>query len=69
MAHAPIEALCKELGIEWNCVEHEPIKTVEEGLSLGLGQKLGGAVFAKNLFLKDKKAGIYLLTVAVMPML
>jgi len=58
------EAKCKasfaELSIEWNVLEHAPVMTVEEGLAC-TGSL--GCSFAKNLFVKDKKAGLFLITV------
>lgn len=47
-----------ELGIATTTVEHPPLRTIEE--SRRLRGKLAGA-HAKNLFLKDKKGGYWLL--------
>ena len=55
------KAAFSELGIAFESASHEPVTTVEAGLAA-----VGGldCVFAKNLFVKDKKAGCFLLTVA-----
>ena len=50
-----------EQSIPWSCVEHEPVLTVDAGLK-AVGSS--GGSFAKNLFVKDKKAGLFLLTAA-----
>lgn len=47
------------LGVETETVEHPPLHTVEESQSLR-GQIPGG--HSKNLFVKDKKSRLYLLT-------
>lgn len=47
-----------ELGIATTTVEHPPLRTIED--SRRLRGKLAGA-HAKNLFLKDKKGGYWLL--------
>ena len=61
MAEAKVKAAFSELGIAFESASHEPVTTVEAGLAA-----VGGldCVFAKNLFVKDKKAGCFLLTVA-----
>ena len=61
MAEAKVKAAFSELGIAFEAASHEPVTTVEAGLAA-----VGGldCVFAKNLFVKDKKAGCFLLTVA-----
>ena len=51
-------SLLAELGIETNTIEHPPLRTVEEAQRLR-GHIEGGHV--KNLFLKDKKKGYFLL--------
>lgn len=53
--------LLKELKIEYSCIDHEPVYTVEEAQSLS---KLVPAGF-KNLFLKDKASDRYY--IAIMP--
>ena len=57
-------AACKEAfdseSIPWEVLQHEPVATVEAGLE-AVGAL--GCSFAKNLFVKDKKAGLFLLTV------
>jgi hypothetical protein len=55
-----VKALCAELSIPWECLEHEPVTTVEAGLEAVASLK---CAFAKNLFVKDKKHGLFLLTV------
>ena len=47
------------LTIPWECIDHAPVLTVEEGL---MAADSTGASFAKNLFVKDKKAGLFLIT-------
>jgi prolyl-tRNA synthetase len=58
-AQAAVKKSFDGLSIPWECVEHEPVLTVEAGL-----KEVGalGCAFAKNLFVKDKKAGLFLLT-------
>ncbi len=54
---AALYARLKELGIGWKTYEHVPVFTVDES------QKLRGVVpglHTKNLFLKDKKDGLWL---------
>jgi Ala-tRNA(Pro) deacylase len=50
----------KELGIESHTIDHEPVFTVEESQGLR-GQLPGGHV--KNLFLRNKKEEMWLVTV------
>jgi len=57
-----VKAAFADLKIPWECVEHAPIEKVEQGLELAAIKGLGCS-FAKNLFIKDKKAGLYLLVV------
>ena len=57
-----VKAAFEGLSIPWECVEHNPIEKVEEGLELDSIKSLGCS-FAKNLFIKDKKAGFFLLVV------
>jgi Ala-tRNA(Pro) deacylase len=52
-------AFLESLGIGADTVEHPPLHTVEESRSLR-GQIAGG--HAKNLFVKDKKGRLFLLT-------
>ena len=53
-----LERRLAELGIETSSVEHPPVFTVEEARALR-GEISGG--HCKNLFLKDKKGGLWLL--------
>ena len=57
-------AACKDAfaaqNIPWTILEHEPVLTVEAGLE---AVKSLQCSFAKNLFVKDKKAGLFLLAV------
>ena len=46
--------------IAWEVLEHAPVMTVDEGLAAVASLKCS---FAKNLFVKDKKAGLFLITV------
>jgi Ala-tRNA(Pro) deacylase len=50
------ERLC-ELGIVWKAYEHVPVFTVEEATIVNAVQPGG---HTKNLFLKDKKGGLWL---------
>lgn len=50
-------ARLRDLGIAWKAYEHPPVFTVEESQSLR-GSVPGG--HTKNLFLKDKKDGLWL---------
>jgi Ala-tRNA(Pro) deacylase len=50
----------RHLGIVWTTIEHAPVFTVEE--SDAVYDRLGGC-HTKNLFLKDKKAGLWLAVV------
>jgi Ala-tRNA(Pro) deacylase len=52
-------AFLESLGVGADTVEHPPLHTVEESRSLR-GQIAGG--HAKNLFVKDKKGRLFLLT-------
>jgi Ala-tRNA(Pro) deacylase len=47
----------RELGITWTHYAHVPVFTVEEALQVNLGVPGG---HTKNLFLKDKKGGLWL---------
>jgi Ala-tRNA(Pro) deacylase len=47
----------RELGIAWAGYEHAPVFTVEEAAVVNSGQP---GVHTKNLFLKDKKGGLWL---------
>lgn len=59
-ALAAVQGSFNDLSIPWTCHTHEPVLTVEAGLAAVGGSS--GAAFAKNLFVKDKKAGLFLLT-------
>jgi Ala-tRNA(Pro) deacylase len=50
----------RRLGIAWTTYAHTPVFTVEEAAGLYDGQPGG---HSKNLFLKDKKDGLWLVTV------
>lgn len=50
----------RQLDIAWHTIEHEPVFTVEE--SDGIYDRLTGC-HTKNLFLKDKKNGLWLAVV------
>jgi Ala-tRNA(Pro) deacylase len=54
---AALYARLRELGIGWKTYEHAPVFTVEEAAAL-YGEQPGG--HTKNLFLKDKKDGLWL---------
>ena len=56
------EALLKEQGIKYSVLDHEPVKTVQEGLEKVKNDQIKDFVFAKNLFLKTKEKTHYLLT-------
>ncbi|MEI9930948.1 MAG: prolyl-tRNA synthetase associated domain-containing protein [Rhizomicrobium sp.] len=47
----------RALGIAWTHYAHAPVFTVEEALQVNLSQPGG---HTKNLFLKDKKGGLWL---------
>jgi Ala-tRNA(Pro) deacylase len=47
----------RALGIAWTRYEHVPVFTVEEAAAVNLSQPGG---HTKNLFLKDKKGGLWL---------
>jgi Ala-tRNA(Pro) deacylase len=51
----------RQLGIAWQTIEHAPVFTVEESDALGLAMP---GCHTKNLFLKDKKGGLWLVVVA-----
>lgn len=59
MPATPADLLARldELGIATETIEHEPVFTVEEAKA-HRGQMSGGHI--KNLFLKDKKGGLWL---------
>ncbi len=61
MSATPDELFAKlaELGIETRTHEHPPLRTVEESQALR-GEISGG--HTKNLFLKDKKSALWLVT-------
>src|ERR1700748_2014870 len=50
-------ARLRELGIAWKAYEHLPVFTVEEAAVVNAVQPGG---HTKNLFLKDKKGGLWL---------
>jgi Ala-tRNA(Pro) deacylase len=54
---AALYARLRGLGIGWTTYEHAPVFTVEEAAALYDGQPGG---HTKNLFLKDKKDGLWL---------
>ena len=54
---AALYARLTALGIRWHTHEHAPVFTVEEAAALYEGQPGG---HTKNLFLKDKKDGLWL---------
>lgn len=54
---AALYARLSELGIAWTTHEHTPVFTVEEAAALYASQPGG---HTKNLFLKDKKDGLWL---------
>ncbi|MEI9995343.1 MAG: prolyl-tRNA synthetase associated domain-containing protein [Rhizomicrobium sp.] len=56
---AALYARLRELGIAWKTYEHQAVFTVEEASALYGGQPGG---HSKNLFLKDKKDGLWLVT-------
>lgn len=58
-AKAPVFAAFKELGIEAKTIDHPEVHTVEEQEKY-IGDLKG--VHTKNLFLKDKKHGYFLVT-------
>ena len=59
-AQAAVKAAFDAEGVKWEILEHVPVMKVEEGLE---AVKSLNCSFAKNLFVKDKKAGLFLLTV------
>jgi len=56
------EALLNDQGIKYTVIDHEPVKTVQEGLEKVKNDQIQDFVFAKNLFLKTKDKALYLLT-------
>ena len=60
MAFQKVKDSFDSLSIPWEALEHESVQTIEAGLK-GVGPL--EALFAKNLFVRDKKAGLFLLTV------
>ena len=56
------ESLLKELEIKYTVIDHEPVKTVQEGLEKVKNESIKDFVFAKNLFLKNKEKAHFLLT-------
>ncbi|GAA0586150.1 prolyl-tRNA synthetase associated domain-containing protein [Rhizomicrobium electricum] len=60
MREAAVYNLLGEIGITWSTIEHAPVFTVEE--SAGIYERLTGC-HTKNLFLKDKKGGLWLAVV------
>jgi Ala-tRNA(Pro) deacylase len=60
MREAAVYNLLGEIGITWSTIEHAPVFTVEE--SAGVYERLTGC-HTKNLFLKDKKGGLWLAVV------
>mmetsp|Transcript_29350 Transcript_29350/g.48675 ORF Transcript_29350/g.48675 Transcript_29350/m.48675 type:complete len:486 (+) Transcript_29350:44-1501(+) len=63
MADEPINAAFSDLGIEGKTIDHEVAMTVEAGL-MQLESNGLDCLFVKNLFVRDKKAGLFLLSVA-----
>jgi Ala-tRNA(Pro) deacylase len=57
---AALYKLLGEIGITWTTVEHAPVFTVGE--SAAIYERLSGC-HTKNLFLKDKKGGLWLAVV------
>lgn len=57
---AALYKLFAEIGIAWSTIEHAPVFTVED--SGDIYQRLSGC-HTKNLFLKDKKGGLWLVVV------
>lgn len=49
-----------DIAVRWSTIEHAPVFTVEE--SAGIYERLTGC-HTKNLFLKDKKGGLWLAVV------
>lgn len=56
---AELYAFLRELGVTWRHHTHPPLRTVEESRALR-GEMPGAHV--KNMFLKDKRGGLYLAT-------
>lgn len=59
VTRATLLDVLSELGFETKTVEHPPLFTVEDSVALR-GEIAGG--HTKNLFLKDKKGNVFLLT-------
>lgn len=57
---AALYRFLRELGIAWTTIEHTPVFTVSD--SAGIYERLSGC-HTKNLFLKDKKGGLWLAVV------
>jgi Ala-tRNA(Pro) deacylase len=57
LREAALYARLTALGIGWKTYQHKPVFTVEEAAELYAGQPGG---HTKNLFLKDKKDGLWL---------
>lgn len=57
---APCIKAFADLGLEYRCKDHAVAMTVEEGLAATADLN---CAFAKNLFVRDKKLGLFLLTV------
>jgi Ala-tRNA(Pro) deacylase len=60
MREAALYNLLREIGIAWRTIEHAPVFTVDD--SADIYQRLTGC-HTKNLFLKDKKGGLWLAVV------
>lgn len=56
---ADLFAFLDRLGIAHRTIEHPPLPTVEAAMAIW-GGMTGG--FAKNLFVKDKKSRLFLIT-------
>ena len=56
------ESLLKEFGIKYTIIDHEPVKTAQEGIEKVKNDKIKDFVFCKNLFLKNKDKTNFLLT-------
>jgi hypothetical protein len=54
--------LLKKNDIQFSVIDHEAVKTVQEGLEKVKNEQIKDFVFAKNLFLKTKDKALYLLT-------
>lgn len=60
LREAALYKFLAEIGINWTTIEHAPVFTVEE--SADVYDRLSGC-HTKNLFLKDKKSGLWLAVV------